>query len=283
MKLFIGGVRGGNTVADPAFARYGGDTTSFLVEGGGGERVIIDAGSGIRSVHARLTASNPDFRSVLLLFSHFHLDHLCGLSSFPPMYNEEWTIELASRVFEDLTVDDICSSFVNPPIWPLPLDEMKASKVFRILDAESMETPSAYGGLNIRWCPLHHPGGSTAFRIDEASSDTSVVVATDVEWGESSEEEKALLEGLCRTPRSADVLVFDGKCAPDQYEPYRGWGHSTWMEGIELAQRCGVKRLLITHHGTDMDDDACDARDEQIRAAWSAAQLAKQGEVIEIG
>lgn len=283
MKLYIGGVRGGNTVADPAFARYGGDTTSFLIEGNGGERVIIDAGSGIRSVYARLRDQNPDFRSVLLLFSHFHLDHLCGLPSFPPLYNAEWSIEVASRVFEDLTAEDVLSSFVNPPIWPLPLEELRSTKFFRILDAESMEKPSEYGGLTIRWCPLHHPGGSTAFRIDDPASGASLVIATDIEWSESSDEEKAALKALCRDPRGADMLVFDGKCAPDAYEPYRGWGHSTWQEGIDLAQACDVGRLLIAHHAADMDDAAGDLRDAQIRAVWSAAAMARQGDLIEIG
>ncbi len=282
MKLFLGGVRGGSPVAAPAFARYGGDTTSFLVEGEAGERLIIDAGTGLRSVYERLSALDPDRRSVLMLFSHFHLDHLAGLPAFPPLYCEDWKVEFAARVLDDLSVEDIVHSFVHPPVWPVPLDEMRSGRIFRILDEESMEQASLFGGLQIRWCPVRHPGGSTAFRIDETASGKALIIVTDIEWGESDEEERRMLESLCRTPRGADLLVFDGKCAPDDYEPYRGWGHSTWLEGIELAQRCDVKNLLITHHDTDMDDDACDARDAQIREAWGEARLAKQGEVIEL-
>ncbi len=280
MKLYIGGVRGGYPVADPAFSGYGGDTTSFLIAGEGGEQLIIDAGTGLRNVHEQLIAGAPDARSVVMLFTHFHLDHAAGLPSFPPLYNPEWTVELVSRVFEDLTVEDIASSFVHPPFWPLTLDEMQASKIFRILDAESLETPSEYGGLRIRWCPLHHPGGSTAFRVEEPATGASVVIATDMEWGESDDEEKRMLETLCAQPGGASLLVFDGKYAPADYEPYRGWGHSTWREGIDLAQRCGVQKLLITHHDTNMNDAACDARDAEIRAAWSEASLARQGEEI---
>ena len=282
MKLFLGGVRGGSPIADPAYARYGGDTSSFLIEGEAGERLIIDAGTGLRLVYDRLKAQDSALRSVLMLFSHFHLDHVSGLPAFPPLYDEEWTVELAARVFDDLSVEDIAYSFVHPPIWPLPLSEMKAGKIFRILDVESMEQAGEFGGLRIRWCPVHHPGGSTAFRIEEPATGGALVIATDIEWAESSDEEKMLFERLCGMPEGADLLVFDGKCAPDDYEAYRGWGHSTWLEGIEIAQRCGVKQLLVTHHDTDMDDDACDRRDAQIRESWVEARLAKQGEVVNV-
>lgn len=280
MKLLIGGVRGGMAVADPAFADYGGDSSCFLVEGQGGERIVIDAGTGLRNIQQRLFEAPPESRTVLILFSHFHLDHVAGLPSFKLLYDDAWTVEMASRVHDDLTISDVAHSFVNPPIWPLALDDMKAGKRFRVWDEESMEGPSQYGGLTIRWCPLHHPGGSTAYRIDEPASGRSLVVATDVEWAESSDEEKGWLERLCRLPRPADVLIFDGKCEPDDYEPYRGWGHSTWLEGVELAQRCGVKQLLITHHDPAVNDDACATRDATIQAAWPQARLARQGEWI---
>lgn len=282
MKLFVGGARGGETVTDPAYCRYGGDTTSFWIAGAGGEQIVVDAGTGIGSVARRMQAGVPSARALLLLFSHFHLDHMAGLPSFTPLYDPNWTVEMASRVFDDLTVEDVVSSFVAPPLWPLTLDELAAAKRFRILDGESMERPSQYGGLHVRWCVLHHPGGSTAFRIEEPATGTSLVIATDVEWAEADEEHRAALKELCATPQGADLLVFDGKCAPDNYEPYRGWGHSTWQEGIDLAQACGVKQLRITHHGPEMDDEACDARNREIQAVWTAASLARQGEEIEL-
>jgi ribonuclease BN (tRNA processing enzyme) len=49
------------------------------------------------------------------------------------------------------------------------------------------------------------------------------------------------------------------------------------MEGIELAQSCGVEHLVITHHGTEMTDALCDARQDAIQAVWDQAQLARQG------
>ncbi len=282
MKLFLGGVRGGGTRSDADFLRYGGDSSCFLVEGQTGERLIIDAGTGLRAVEQRLADTAPECRSVCFLFSHYHLDHLAGLPHFQPLYTAGWTIELAARVFDELTIEDMASSFLHPPLWPLPLEDSAATKRFRILDDESMEGAIAYGDLQIRWCPLHHPGGSTAFRIDETVSGKALVVATDLEWGESSPEEQAWLEQLCRQPAPADLLVFDGQYARDGYERFRGWGHSTWQDGVALAQQAGIKRLLITHLGLDMDDAAADQRQKELHTAWSEADLARQGLLLEL-
>lgn len=281
MRLFIGGVRGGGPVTATEFVRYGGDTTSILVEGDAGERMIVDAGSGLRHVWRHLQETSPDVRALCFLFSHYHLDHMMGLPAFKPLYEEGWTLEFAARIFDELTVEDVTNSFVNPPFWPLPLEEMASRRRFRILDDESMELPSAYGGLQMTWCPLHHPGGSTAFRIEEPVTGHSVVIATDVEWSASEDAEKEWLRRLCATPTPADLLIFDGTYSDAEYESCRGWGHSTWQEGVDLARNSGVKRLLITHHAEHMDDAAADLRDQEIRAAWDQAGLVKQGEQIE--
>ena len=280
MKLFIGGVRGGRPVIEGGFAGYGGDTTSYLIEGEGGERVIIDAGSGLIPVYQRLLESDPKTRNVCLLFSHYHHDHMMGLPSFLPLYNEEWTIELAARIFDELTVEDVAHSYVNPPFWPVSLEDMRSTRRFRIFDDESMERYSAYGGLEIRWCPLQHRGGSTAFRIDEPATGASIVIATDVEWSESDEEERNWLRQLVTEPAPATWLLFDGQLDDSEYEQFRGWGHSTWQQGLELAAEWNVPHVLITHHATDLNDQRAEARDQEIQRQSANARLAKQGDLI---
>jgi ribonuclease BN (tRNA processing enzyme) len=91
-----------------------------------------------------------------------------------------------------------------------------------------------------------------------------------------------LFEQLCSLPEPASLLVFDGKCAPEDYPRLRGYGHSTWQEGIDLALRNGIDRLLITHHDPSMDDPAGVAREETVQAAWGQAGLARQGMQITI-
>ena len=42
---------------------------------------------------------------------------------------------------------------------------------------------------------------------------------------------------------------------PEEYAAGRnGWGHSTWEQGVELAQAAGVGRLLLSHLNPDHSD-----------------------------
>ena len=46
----------------------------------------------------------------------------------------------------------------------------------------------------------------------------------------------------------ADLLIHDGQYTPDELEGKRGWGHSSWAQAVEVAERAGVKRLAVFHH-----------------------------------
>jgi phosphoribosyl 1,2-cyclic phosphodiesterase len=283
MQLLIGGCRGGRPVTEPGFQRYGGDTTSFLIEGEAGERLIIDAGTGIQGIARHLSQQNDDeAKAALLLFSHIHLDHIMGFPACKLLQDPSWSIEVAMARRTDVEdLEAALRQWMAPPWWPVTLDDMPAIKEITMLD-ESGEGPLIYGGLQITWCPLCHPGGSTAFRIDEPATESSVVIATDMEWATSTADQQMLFEQLCSLPEPASLLVFDGKCAPEDYPRLRGYGHSTWQEGIDLALRNGIDRLLITHHDPSMDDHAGVAREETVQAAWGQAGLARQGMQITI-
>ena len=67
------------------YMKYGGDTTSVLVEGDAGERVIIDAGTGIRQLGQRIEAGRVP-RRFCFLITHYHLDHIMGLPSLSLLY-----------------------------------------------------------------------------------------------------------------------------------------------------------------------------------------------------
>lgn len=279
MKLFFGGVRGGYPVSDPAFQAVGMDTTSILIVGETGEAIIIDAGTGLRGAFRQLTTWLPGLRTVLLCCSHFHLDHVAGLPTFRAWYDAAWTVEAASRIIGELTIEDVVTSMIQPPWWPLTLDQLPATKRFRILDDESLQAPSAYGGLTLRWCPLEHPGGSTAFRIDEPASGQGIVFASDLEWALTDETQRDLLRSLCAQPEPATLLLFDGQYDQANYEAHRGWGHSTWQEGIALAQATGVPAVKLTHHAPHLSDADAAAHEQRIQAVWPAASLARQGDI----
>ena len=53
------------------------------------------------------------------------------------------------------------------------------------------------------------------------------------------------------------------------------WGHSTWQEGVRLANTAGVKRLVIFHHDPSHDDATMDS-------IAAAAEKLRPGTVVAI-
>ncbi len=276
MKVIIGGVRGTNPVGQSDFMKYGGETTSFLVEGDAGERILIDAGTGLRKLGERLDQTHRA-ADVLLLLTHYHLDHVMGLPALSLLYKEHWTIEIASPSRQDFRVDEIMPRIFNKPFWPLQVEDLASHVRFKTLDGETSRAPLHHGKLEIRWCPQHHPGGSTAYRIDEPSSGASVVIATDLEWAESTAAEQA---ALLKLADHASLLIMDGQFTPEEYAEHHGWGHSTWKECCDVARRVAAQKLLISHHAPWRNDECLENVEDDVRVCCPPAGLAREGAEI---
>lgn len=280
MKLTFGGVRGTNPVAQPDYMRYGGETTSFLLQGQAGEQILVDAGTGVREL-GRLLQDSSSPKRVLMLMTHYHLDHVVGLPSLGLIYRPDWTVEIAAPAHEDVVVEATMSRVMDKPFWPLQVEDLKSRIRFMALD-RAPEAPLRYGGLEIRWCPLHHPGGCSAYRVDEPATGASVVLATDVEWGSATETERQNLINLCRLPQPAGLLVMDAQYTPEEVARFKGWGHSTWQEAVAVAGSTGITRLFLTHHDPRRNDDALDALRAEVCAACPRADLARERLVVEL-
>ncbi len=282
MKVVIGGVRGTSTVAQASFTKYGGETTSLLIEGRSGERIILDAGTGIQPLGERL-AADPGDRSVLLLMTHYHLDHVVGLPSFGLIYDPAWRIRIAAPAHEEFGVEETMSRLMDKPFWPLQVSDLLARIGFSSLERGVSGAMLSHGGLEVRWCPVHHPGGCTAYRIDERATGASIVVATDVEWGESSEEERAALRALCTYPGPVELLLMDAQYGPDEYEAHRGWGHSTWRDVLAFAESVGAAQVRMIHHDPKKNDEALDRLNAEISTLRPTAALARAREEFRLG
>lgn len=277
MRLLIGGCRGTHSVAQRAFLGYGGETTSFLIEGSDGAHVMVDAGTGIRVLGAHLAGLHDQGGSALVLMSHYHLDHTMGLPSLSQIYDKRWQFEFASPDREGHSVSEVLPRLLDEPFWPLQVEHLAAHVRFLCLPGALSAQAWPRGGLRIRWCPVPHPGGCTAYRVDEPASGRSVVIATDMEWPAATPEGIAAFLHLCRDPNPASLLVMDGQYDRASYEAHRGWGHSAWEDGVEVAERAGVERLLITHHDPALDDEQLAERERRVLLAWPQASLAREG------
>ena len=104
---------------------------------------------------------------------------------------------------------------------------------------------------------VNHPGGCIAYRFTETKADgstVSCVVNTDYEPDEVWEERQLKIW------EQATLVIADSQYEPpgvtNTLNPFmQGYGHSDYQTNIIMAQRAGVKQLLLTHHEPKMDDE----------------------------
>lgn len=268
LGLVVRGCRGSMSVAGPQYRRYGGNTTCFEVAVSPTERLIVDGGTGLRSVQREMGAGPHRITFVL---THFHWDHIQGLPVFDALFRGGNTITFHGPAADGDEVHSHLDGVIRPPWFPVSLAEADADLSFHPLDG-----PIEVGGLTITHTAGNHPQGVAAYRID--SGDGSIVVATDHEAGvpEADARIVALAEGT-------NVLIHDGQYTPEQAEgERRGWGHSSWDAAVRAAHAAGVQRLVLTSHDPDRDDAGVDWIRGLARQEFPRTEAAYEGMRVEL-
>jgi len=213
---------------------------------------------------------NPDARHFTVLLSHYHWDHLMGLPFFGPLYDDEAVFDFYGSPWEGHSVEEAVSGTFQPPWFPVRLTEAHARKSFQSVSEE----PWTVGGLTITAGWLNHPQGVTAYRLDSESG--SVVFATDVERGDPVSD-----AALSKLAAGADVLIHDAQYSPDDIDAHRGWGHSTWEDGVAAAEDAGVDQLVLVSHDPVRSDDEVDELLEKARQRFPNTVAAYAGMELE--
>jgi len=277
LRLFIGGMRGSRPSTGGAFEEFGGDTTSLLIVGSRGERLVLDAGTGMRAVAKQLACTGPG--EVTVLFSHYHLDHVAGLMMNPLFHSPDWSFNLVGPTFADGGVRGAVTRLLAPPYWPVPWERMRARLEFAEFAGDGIQV----GLLRVRGCPVPHPGGCLAYRIDDGGCGASLVFATDLEWRSRSSAHETAFMAMCREPKQADALVMDAHFAGADADAFAGWGHSCWEDCLEIAESAGIQQVVLGHHAPDADDKALRARERQVKKRMPGGTLARAGQWLTIG
>ncbi len=242
LKVRFWGVRGSISCPGAEYARYGGNTSCLEVTAGG-RRLIFDAGTGIRTLGVELARQAP--LDLDIYFTHTHLDHISGLTFFAPLFERRNSVRMwAGHLEAPYTLKKVVGHLMQAPLYPVSLDVFQASVEFREFTAG--ETLSC-GTIGLRTASLHHPNGATGYRIDYR--DKSICYITDTEHHEGQRDQTIV--DLCR---GADVMIYDSSYTDEEYARYRGWGHSTWQEGVRIADAADVGTLAIFHHDPSHDD-----------------------------
>jgi phosphoribosyl 1,2-cyclic phosphodiesterase len=274
MEIRFWGVRGSVAVSGPQVAKVGGNTSCIEVTSRG-ERLILDAGTGLRALGDALARSGP--QRATFFFSHLHWDHVQGFPFFGPAWNPASQLTLyGPGAGGDVALRDVLSKQMSPPNFPVPLSAMRGQLAF---DAARPAARLEVGPFTVTPFEVPHPQGCLGYRIE--ADGASFVYMTDVELKAEA------LTTLGRYIEGADVLVLDSQYTPDEYlgrvgPPKIGWGHSTMIDAALLARDAKVKRLFMFHHDPAHNDDFVEAMEAEARNVFGPTELAREGHSLEV-
>ena len=223
------------------FGTTGGNTPCVETRTADGERIIFDAGSGIRELGLSASKERSRPSEYRIFFSHFHWDHLQGLPFFGPAYDSSVTLHFSSP--HD-NLERTLRDQMKAPYFPIGLDVMSAAKTFTHLDG-----PVQIGKATVAWRKMNHPGASYAYSVTEGLK--RFIYATDTELSSEDfirNDENASFFG------GAEILVIDSQYTLGEAIEKYNWGHSAFSLAVDFASTWGIRKLFLFHHDPSYDD-----------------------------
>ncbi len=262
MLARIWGCRGSIAAPGPETIRYGGNTSCVEVRGGGGEVIVLDAGTGARPLGDQLLREHVS--RIDLLLTHLHVDHLEGLGMFGPIWSPDTELHIWGPPSPIASLDERIATYFSPPLFPVHLSEVPSRVIFH----DAPRKPWMIGSITITSHPILHPGATVGYRLE--SGGRSLAYVTDHEPALGTDIESvgtSWISGFALAYR-ADLLIHDCQYSDDEYSSHVGWGHPSVAHVAAFARRTEVDRLVMFHHNPGHDDDELDAMRGSMIAAW---------------
>ena len=223
---------------------FGGNSSCVSMEVNG-ERLIFDAGSGIRMLGQSLMGCEfgRGQGKANLFFSHTHWDHILGIPFFAPFYIKGNQFTINSPLPD---IRERLEGQQKPEYFPIPFSIYASDIDFMVLENK---TERKIGDLTVTWKSMYHPGQCYAYRVDCGGK--SVVYATDAEYKKlGSGDLKPVVEFF----KDVDLLIFDSMYTFSEGLKKEDWGHSSTLVGVDLAVEANVKKIAFFHHEPTYSD-----------------------------
>lgn len=217
--------------------------------------ILLDAGSGVaRLLEPEVEALLGGYPTLDVVLTHYHLDHVVGISYLPGVWpTRPVRIHAPGPPLVETDPAAALCRLIHPPLFPIPLPEYPMAVELERLTAER----AVIGGLEVRFRPQEHPGGSVGVRLGDAVAYVTDTIADDA---------------TAQFVVGVDLLLHEVWLGPGGEAG--STGHSAADDVARIATRAGVPRLMPVHH-----HPRCTRRDLE-RLAADLSRLAEGIEVI---
>jgi phosphoribosyl 1,2-cyclic phosphodiesterase len=280
VKATVRGCRGSLAAPGPDTVQYGGNTSCLALVLADETPLILDAGTGIRTLGAELAGAFP--RPIHILLTHLHLDHLEGLGFFAPIWMPEMELHIWGPPSPVAGLAERIARYFSPPLFPVQLSEVPARVTCHDLPSEEF----GLGSATVLARPVTHRGPTVGVRVDDDGRSLAYLPDHEPYLGVAPEEaEPDWLSGY-ELAAEVGTLVHDAQYSEAEYPERRGFGHSSVAHAVAFARATSAGQLILFHHDPLHADDELEALEARAKDIWGderrPPQLARDGMRLEL-
>ena len=234
-----------------------GGNTSCIELSSGDQRLIVDAGSGVRLLGLDWMASGFGASGIdgNILVTDTKWDHVQGFPFFVPAFipGNHFTFHSA---FEDMALR--LDRQQEEPFFPVDTEYMQANFAFNLLVEGIWHQIGEY-----RICVKQLAGSSSSYAYRIEDEDSCIVLASN---GQAKYLEHEEVKQLITFLHEADLVILDTQYRYSELSDHGKWHQNGVSLAVDLAIQANAKRLIFYHHHyLSSDEEILTARDHAAR------------------
>jgi len=244
-----------------------------------GTLVVLDAGSGIRSLGLKL--QHEGIRTIHLCLTHLHLDHLEGLGHFAPIWDAGTELHVWGPPSAVGSLGARIARYFSPPLFPMQLSDIPARVAFH----DVMTARWRLGSATISSELICHPGPTLGYRLEEHGRALAYLPDHEPALGLPLDELSPDWISGAGLAAGATVLLHDAQYSEEEYLTKLGWGHSSVADAVAFARATEVDQLLLFHHDPLHSDPELAQLQQRARELWGTGAppaLAAEGMELDL-
>jgi len=180
--------------------------------------ILLDAGNGIYKADRFIKDDKP----VILLLSHFHLDHIEGLHIL-----NKFKFSQGLQILGQRGTKDILHRIIDKP-FTVPLSDLPFSVKIHELDEGAWQMP-----FPLECYYMLHASPCLGFRFELDGKKIAYIPDT------------GLCENAIRLAKEADLVIAECSLRPGEHNSR--WPHLNPQDAAKIAREAKAKRLALVH------------------------------------
>jgi ribonuclease BN (tRNA processing enzyme) len=218
-----------------------------------GTLIVLDAGTGIRPLGLTLGDELP--RTIHVLLTHLHIDHIEGLAFFGPLWRPDVDLHIWGPPSPLRSLERRIARYLSPPLFPIHLQDIPSHPKFHDVPDEDWKL----GAGLVRARPVSHRGPTVGYRVSENGQSIAYIPDHEPALGVDLRTVEPEWVSGHAVAHHADVMFHDSQYTEEEYAQRVGWGHSSVVHVVTFAEICAVRQLVMFHHDPLHTDDELEA------------------------